>query len=81
MRAKLGNPKTSLLTPTANSGWFPKPSCLLEEPTELMKTLRLTVMVYHREKIQTEISQEKTCIRQSPWERSKVEFPLRVTDS
>lgn len=50
-----------------------------------MKTLRLTVMVYHREKIQTAISQEKTCIRRSPWERSKVEFPLPtlhgVTDS
>lgn len=50
-----------------------------------MKTLRITVMVYHREKIQTAISQEKTCTRRSPWERSKVEFPLPtlhgVTDS
>lgn len=38
----------------------------LLEPTELMKALRLTGMVYYKEKIQTEISQEKKCVRQSP---------------
>lgn len=48
----------------------------LLEPTELMKALRLTGMVYCKERIQTEISRERKCVRQSPWEMPNVELPL-----